>query len=39
MKICPRMLGMSTEQGAAHEESSTFTSLTHAKNTIGGNQH
>jgi len=30
---------MSTEQGTRHEESSTFTSLTHTKNTIEGNQH
>jgi len=30
---------MSTEQGATHEESGTFTSLIHTKNTIGGNQH
>jgi len=39
MKIHPRIPGMSTEQGATHEESSIFTSLTHTKNTIGGNQH
>jgi len=39
MKICPRMPGMSTEQGATHKESSTFTPLTHTKNTMGGNQH
>ena len=39
IKICPRMPGMSTEQGATHEESSTFTPLTHTKNTMGGNQH
>ena len=38
-KIHPRMLGMSTEQGATHEESSTFTPLTHTKNTMEGNQH
>jgi len=30
---------MLTEQGATHEESSIFTSSTHTKNTIGGNQH
>jgi len=39
MKIHPRIPGMSTEQGATHEESSTFTPLTHTKNTIGRNQH
>jgi len=39
MKICPRIPGMSTEQGAIHEESSTFTSLTHTNNTMGGNQY
>ena len=39
MKIHPRMSGISTEQGATHEESGTFTPLTHTKNTMGGNQH
>jgi len=39
MKICPRMPEMLTEQDAIHEESGTFTSLTHTKNTMGGNQH
>jgi len=39
MKIRSRMPGMSTEQGATHEESSTFTPLTHTKNTIEGNQY
>jgi len=39
MKICPRMSEISTEQGAMHEESGTFTPFTHTKNTMGGNQH
>jgi len=39
MKIHPRIPGMSTEQGTTHEESDTFTPLTHTKNTIEGNQH
>jgi len=38
-KIYSRIPRMSTEQGAIHEESGTFTPLTHTKNTIGGNQH
>jgi len=33
------MLGMSTEQGATHEESGTFIPIAHTKNTMGGNQH
>jgi len=39
MKICPRMSGMSTEQGAIHKESGTFTPIAHTKNTMRGNQH
>jgi len=38
-KIYLRIPRMSTEQGAIHEESGTFTPLTHTKNTMGGNQH
>jgi len=30
---------MSTEQGATHEKSGTFTSLTYTKNTMEENQH
>jgi len=33
------MPGISTEQGATHEESGTFTPFIHVKNTIGGNQY
>jgi len=33
------MPGMSTEQGATHEESDIFTPLAYTKNTIGENQH
>jgi len=38
-KIHLRMLGMSTKQGATHEESGTFIPLTHTKNTMGRNQY